>query len=80
MKSVHLVLGIDVLEVRNDVIAKKLSQGLVLTLQQVEEQLKQDKQDRLKPASRTTRLNVDTSFAIQPWWAWFVSASTFIIQ
>ena len=79
MKSVHLVLGIDVLEVRDDVIAKKLSQGLVLTLQEIEEQLKQEKQDRLKPVSRITRL-VKTCFAIQQWWAWFVRASTFLIQ
>jgi hypothetical protein len=37
----YLVFGVDVFEVRDDVIAKKLSQRFVLAFEKVEEQLEQ---------------------------------------
>ena len=40
-QSSYLVLRVDIFEVCDDVISKKLSQGFVLTLEQVEEQLQQ---------------------------------------
>jgi hypothetical protein len=43
-RSTYLVFRVDIFEICDDVISEKLSQGFVLTLEQVEEQLQQVRQ------------------------------------